>query len=158
MSMTPDEFRAALGRFATGVTILTARDAQGGDHGMTVSAFASVSLAPPLVLACIAKDADMHAVLRGTASFALSVLAADQEPLSRRFAEEPDNRFDGIRFTRSQAGVVLFGGAHAQLECRSVAWHDAGDHSICVGEVTRAVLGGGEPLLYYRGAYTKLST
>lgn len=156
MSLSPDEFRAALGRFATGVTILTARDAAGGDHGMTVSAFASVSLVPPLVLACIANDANMHSVLRDTSSFALSVLAAEQESLSRRFADEPDNRFDGVPFTRSTSGAILIAGAHAHLECRRVAWHEAGDHGICIGEVERAALGVGKPLLYYRGDYIRL--
>jgi flavin reductase (DIM6/NTAB) family NADH-FMN oxidoreductase RutF len=157
MTITPDEFRAALGRFATGVTILTARDAKGGDHGMTVSSFSSVSLSPPLVLSCIARDADMYAVLKGATSFALSVLASDQEALSRRFAEEPTNRFDGVQVTRSSAGVILLGGAHAYLECRRVAWHEAGDHGICIGEVERATVGAGEPLLYYRGAYARLT-
>jgi flavin reductase (DIM6/NTAB) family NADH-FMN oxidoreductase RutF len=157
MTVTPDEFRAALGRFATGVTILTARDAAGKDHGMTVSSFASVSLTPPLVLACIARDADMYAVLNGTTSFVLSVLAADQEALSRRFADEADDRFDGIPVTRNASGVIVIGGAHAYVECRRVAWHDAGDHGICVGQVERASLGGGEPLLYYRSAYTRLA-
>ena len=156
MTITPDDFRAALSRFATGVTILTARDATGGDHGMTVNAFSSVSLSPPLVLACIAKDADMHAVLQSATSFALSVLTTEQEELSRRFADEPDNRFDGVAFTRSAAGVILVGGAHAHIECRRVAWHDAGDHGICVGQVERTTLGVGEPLLYYRGSYTRL--
>src|SRR6185436_8684866 len=104
--ITPDEFRAALGRFATGVTILTVRDVNGADHGMTVSSFASVSLSPPLVLSCIAREADMYAALKGATSFALSVLAADQEALSRRFAEEPDNRFDGVAHTRSASGVI----------------------------------------------------
>ena len=156
MSVDPDEFRAALGRFVTGVTILTVRDASGGDHGMTVSAFSSVSLTPPLVLACIARDANMHAVLPGATVFALSILAADQEPLSRRFAQEPDNRFDGVPFTRGHSGAILIAGAHAYIECRQVAWHEAGDHGICVGEVEHATLGTSQPLLYYRGTYARL--
>ena len=156
MSITPDDFRAALGRFATGVTILTTRDAKGGDHGMTVNALASVSLAPPLILVCIANDADMHPVLKHATAFALSVLASDQEALSRRFAEEPDNRFDGVPFTRSASGVILIGGAHAHIECRHVSWSEAGDHGVCVAEVERTAIGVGEPLLYYRGAYTRL--
>ena len=157
MTITPDEFRAALGSFATGVTILTARDAAGGDHGMTVSAFASVSLTPPVVLACIAHDADMHRVLKSAASFAINVLASDQEPLSRRFAAEPDNRFGGVPFTRGASGVILLGGAIAHLECRRVSWQEAGDHGICIGEVERATVGAGEPLLYHRGTYARIS-
>jgi flavin reductase (DIM6/NTAB) family NADH-FMN oxidoreductase RutF len=157
MTISADEFRAALGRFATGVTILTARDAKGGDHGMTVSSFASVSLSPPLVLACIANDADMHAVLKNATSFVINVLASDQEALSRRFSEEPDDRFGGVPFTRNDNGVILLGGALAHIECRRASWQEAGDHGICIGEVERASVGAGEPLLYHRGAYSRLS-
>ena len=156
MSVTPDEFRAILGRFATGVTVFTARDTAGGDHGMTVSAFCSVSLTPPLVLACIARDADMFAVARDATHFGVSLLTEDQVSLSRRFADVPDSRFDGIGFTRGETGVVLLNDASGHLECRRVAWHDAGDHAICVGEVLRASNGDGHPLLYYRGGYAQL--
>lgn len=156
MTLAPDEFRAALGRFATGVTILTTRDAKGGDHGMTVNAFASVSLTPPLVLACIANDADMHAVLTGATAFAISVLASDQEAWSRRFSDEPDNRFEGVPFRRAANGIILIDGALAHLECHRISWQEAGDHGVCIGEVERASVGAGEPLLYYRGAYERL--
>ncbi len=158
MTMEPDEFRAAMGHFATGVTVLTARDTGGGDHGMTVSAFSSGSLSPPLVLACIARDANMYALLRGATHFGISVLREDQEPLSRRFAEVPDNRFDGVGYARGETGVVLLDDAVAHIECRRVAWHEAGDHAICVGEVERAGRGSGRPLLYFRGGYTPLGT
>ena len=156
MSVSADDFRAALGRFATGVTILTTTDAK-GDHGMTVNAFSSVSLDPPLVLACIARDADMYAVLGRATTFALSVLTTEQEALARRFADEPDNRFDGVPFTRSAAGLILLDGAHAHLECRKSTWLEAGDHGVCIGQVERTTLGAGEPLVYYRGNYTRLA-
>jgi len=156
MSVTPDEFRAILGRFATGVTVFTARDAAGGDHGMTASAFCSVSLTPPLVLACIARDADMFAVARDAQHFGVTLLTDAQEALSRRFADQPDNRFDGIGFVRGETGVVLLNDALGHLECRRVGWHEAGDHAICVGEVLRADSGTGHPLLYYRGGYAQL--
>lgn len=160
MSVSADDFRAAMSRFATGVMILTARDDHGADHGMTVNAFASVSLAPPLVLACIANDADMHPVLRNAPSFALNVLTVEQETLSRRFAADIGiaKRFDGVAFTRSRSGVILLDGALAHIECRRVTWHETGDHGICIGEVERTVLGVGEPLLYYRGDYARLRT
>ena len=158
MTVTPDAFRAALGRFATGVTVLTARDRAGHDHGMTASAFCSVSLTPPLVLACIARDAEMFAVLRDANRFGVSVLTALQEPLSRRFADLPEGRFDGVHFIRGETGVALLDGALGYLECARVAWHDAGDHGICVGEVlhTRDGEAEAQPLLHYRGAYTGL--
>lgn len=158
MTLEPDEFRDVLGRFATGVTVLTARDAKGGDHGMTVNALCSVSLSPPLILACVARVSEMYAVLRAATHFGVSVLGEDQDSLSRRFAEVPDNRFDGVGFTRGETGVVLLDDALAHLECRRVDWHDAGDHAICVGEVQHAGsgTGRGRPLLYFRGGYTQL--
>ena len=156
MTVTPDEFRAALGHFATGVTILTARDTKGVDHGMTVNSFTSVSLTPPLILACIANDADMHAVLRNATSFAINVLASDQEAWSRRFSDDRDDRFEGIPFTRNANGVILISGALAHVECRRTSWQEAGDHGICIGEVERSSVAAGEPLLYYRGAYSRM--
>jgi flavin reductase (DIM6/NTAB) family NADH-FMN oxidoreductase RutF len=156
MPIDPDEFRAVLGRFASGVTILSARDSEGHDHGMTVSAFCSASLVPPLVLACIDRAADMYAVLRKASHFGISILAEGQEELSRRFAELPSGRFDGIGYTRAESGVVLLDDALAHFECRSVARHEAGDHAIHVGEVEWASYSQDRPLLYYRGGYAQL--
>jgi flavin reductase (DIM6/NTAB) family NADH-FMN oxidoreductase RutF len=156
MSVDPDEFRSVLGRFASGVAVLTARSADGRDHGMTVSAFCSVSLVPPLVLACIDRSADMHDVLRGATHFGISILEEGQEALSRRFAELPSNRFEGIGYSRGETGVILLGEALAHLECRRIDRYDAGDHTICIGEVERAEALPGRPLLYYRGGYAQL--
>lgn len=156
MAIGPDVFRAVLGRFASGVTVLTTRDEAGNDHGMTVSAFCSVSLEPPLVLACIDRSADMFKVLPSASTFGISILEAGQESLSRRFAELRSGRFDGIGFTRGESGVVLLDDALAQMECRLVASHEAGDHSIFIGEVTSATPLGDGPLIYYRGGYTQL--
>lgn len=156
MAIGPDEFRAVLGRFASGVTILTARDARGGDHGMTVSAFCSASLEPPLVLACIDKASDMHPVISKATHFGISILAEGQEQLSRRFAELETGRFDGIGYTRGETGVVLIADASAHLECRVVASHEAGDHTVYLGEVESASWGNDGPLLYYRGGYAQL--
>jgi flavin reductase ActVB len=156
MAIDPDEFRAVLGRFASGVTILTARDPEGRDHGMTVSAFCSASLVPPLVLACIDRSADMHDVLRKASHFGLSILAEGQEALSRRFAELPAGRFDGIGYSRAESGVVLLDDALGHMECRRLDRYDAGDHAIYVGEVEWASSHTGRPLLYYRGGYAQL--
>lgn len=157
MPVTPDQFRAVLGRFATGVTILTARSANGEDHGMTASAFCSVSLGPPLVLACVESTTDMFSILRIDGSFGVSILSEDQEALSRRFAELPANRFDGVGYRRGDSGVLLLDEAIAHLECRCVARHTAGDHDIVVGAVDTAhVADAGRPLLYYRGGYAQL--
>jgi flavin reductase (DIM6/NTAB) family NADH-FMN oxidoreductase RutF len=157
MSIDPDEFRSVLGRFASGVTVLTAQDGSGRDHGMTVSAFCSLSLVPPLVLACIDRSADMHQVLQQATHFGISILSDGQEALSRRFAELPANRFDGIGYRRGENGVVLLDDALAHLECRRIAHHDLGDHTVHVGEVERSEPLKGMPLLYYRGGYTQIA-
>jgi len=156
MPIDADEFRAVLGRFATGVTVLTARDGEGRDHGMTVSAFCSVSLQPPLVLACIARSAEMYDVIADASHFGISLLSETQEALSRRFAELPSGRFDGIGYERAESGVVLLDDAIAHLDCRIVNRYDAGDHSIQVAEVESARCNQDRPLLYYRGGYAQI--
>jgi flavin reductase (DIM6/NTAB) family NADH-FMN oxidoreductase RutF len=152
----PDLFRSVLGRFASSVTVLSARDAKGVDHGMTVSAFASLSLNPPLVLACIDKIASIYPTLRETDIVGISILAEGQEACSRRFAEQDTDRFDDQEIQRGQLGVALLKGALAHLECRIVARHDGGDHTIFVASVEHAVAHNGRPLLYYRGGYAQL--
>ena len=152
----PDSFRSALGRFASGITIITARDRHERDHGMTVSAFCSVSLEPPLVLVCIGHDASMHALLMDVDQVGISVLGNSQEPLSRRFADPESDRFDGVGYARGESGVALLDDALVHLECTVVARHEAGDHTILVCGVDRAQAGDGRPLLYYRGGYAQL--
>ena len=156
MSVDPDAYRAVLGRFASGVTVVTARDEQGRDHGMTVSAFSSVSLSPPLIMICVGHDASLRPVIETAKYFGVSILSASQEALSRRFATLGD-RFEGIGFERGElGGVALLDGALAFLECRIVARHPAGDHTIVVGEVENASNRDDRPLLYYRGGYAQL--
>ena len=153
-----DTFRSVLGRFASGVTIVTARDAQGTDHGMTVSAFCSLSLDPPLVLLCVDKSATMFDLLRSHPAFGVSILSSAQEAYSRRFADkksERSERFDGIAYTRGNSGVVLLDGALAHLECKVIKHHDEGDHMILIGRVDRAEPLDGRPLLYFRGGYAQ---
>lgn len=153
-----DTFRSVLGRFASGITILTARDGAGKDHGMTASAFCSLSLDPSLVLFCVDRTASMHDFLLTHPPIGVSVLSAEQEVHSRRFAADEDDRFDGIAFTRGDAGVVLLDAALAQLECRVIRHHDGGDHTIFIAEIDRATTHATErrPLLYYRGGYAQL--
>lgn len=153
MPIDPSTFRAALARFASGVTVVTARDGDGRDVGMTVSAFASLSLEPPLVLLCIDHTASVAPVLAHCEIFAVNVLAEDQESLSRRFAEHEVDRFDGVPFSRGALGPALLEGALAQLECRVHARHPGGDHTILVGAVEASRVADGNPLLYFRGSY-----
>jgi flavin reductase (DIM6/NTAB) family NADH-FMN oxidoreductase RutF len=151
-----DTFRAALGRFSCGITILTARDHKGRDHGMTVSAFCSVSLEPPMVLVCIGHDASMHNLMMRVEHVGISVLSSAQEALSRRFADPESDRFDGVGYSRGENGVALLDDALVHLECDVVARHEAGDHTIVVCAVERAEALEGRPLLYYRGGYAQL--
>ena len=157
MTIDPDAFRSVLGRFASGITVVTTLDTDGRDVGMTVSAFASVSLDPPLISVCIEHSASMYDALSGAARFGVSILASDQEALSRRFAAmESSHRFEGIGYERGESGVVLLDEALAHIECARVAQLEAGDHTLFIGEVERAAARDARPLLYYRGGYAQL--
>jgi flavin reductase (DIM6/NTAB) family NADH-FMN oxidoreductase RutF len=149
-------FRAVMGAVPTGVTVLTIVDRAGSDHGMTVGAFCSLSLDPPLVLACIGDDATIATEMREAASFGISILAQDQEALSRRFADREGRGFGGVAHSRGPLGTILLDGAVAQLECRVTARHRGGDHTIVVGEIMHGVAHDGAPLVHHRGAYARL--
>lgn len=157
MTIDPDSFRSVLGRFASGITIITALDSAGRDVGMTVSAFCSVSLDPPLVQACVDRAASMFNALQRAERFGVSVLADEQEALARRFAAvDSSHRFDGIGYSRGENGVVLLDDALAHIECSMVSRFAAGDHMLFVGAVERATARDARPLLYYRGGYAQL--
>ena len=157
MTIDLDTFRSVLGRFASGVTVITVVDAGGRDMGMTVSAFASVSLEPPLLSVCIDHAASMYAALRDARRFGVNILSSEQEALSRRFSGvESAHRFDGIGYERGESGVVLLDDVVAHMECERVAQHDAGDHTLFIGQVERAIVHDARPLLYYRGGYARL--
>ncbi len=158
MSQAVDQalFRQLLGRFATGVTVLTARDPAGRPHGMTANSLSSISLEPPLLLMAIDHTASMHGLLTTTREFAVNILSSTQEMLSRRFAEERDERFDGIGYRESPRGMILLDGALAQIECERIALHEAGDHTLLIGRVVAGTAFEGHPLCYFRGGYTGL--
>jgi flavin reductase (DIM6/NTAB) family NADH-FMN oxidoreductase RutF len=157
MTIDPDSFRSVLGRFASGITVVTTLDEEQRDVGMTVSAFCSVSLKPPLIQVCVDREASLYAALAQSTTFGVSILAAEQEALSRRFATaDSTRRFDGIGYRRGESGVVLLDDALAHLECRIVASHEAGDHTMFIGEVESATARTTGPLLYYRGGYAQL--
>lgn len=152
----PPQFRQLLGRFATGVTVVTARGPGGGPVGMTASSVASVSLDPPLLLVCVDRTHDMHAALEAGQPFVLNVLAADQEALSRRFAGEEENRFDGVGYKENRQGVAVLDGALASIECVKQTAVPGGDHTVFFGLVTGGTVTDRRPLLYYRGGYSSL--
>jgi len=154
--VAPEEFRRVLGHFATGVTIVTTRDADGRPTGLTVSAFCSVSLDPPQILVCVDHKSQSYPALRDGGHFAVNFLGDGHEEISRRFATTRLDKFDGVPHRLSGHGVPLIEGALAQLECRAVSRHVEGDHTILIGLVEDARNGAGEPLLYYRGKYRRL--
>ncbi len=156
MSLDPDAFRAVMGRFASGVTIVTATDSEGRDRGMTVSAFASVSLQPPLVVMCIDQTASMYDTLASAQYFAVNILASTQEPIARRFASTGAQQFEGIGYRTGENGVPVLNDVLAFVECKRVTSTVAGDHMIIVGETVTASLRDARPLLYYRGGFAQL--
>ena len=152
----PDSFRSVLGRFASGVTVLTT-SVGNTDVGMTVSSFCSLSLQPPLVLACVARTADLHHMLPRGQRVVFNILSASQEALSRRFSEEEGSRrFDGLGFHREGHGIAVLNDVLAWIEGTIIDQQDGGDHSIFVAEVDGASSNDERPLLYYRGGYAEL--
>lgn len=154
----PELFRQLLGRFATGVTVVTTRDPAGRPIGMTASSVASVSLHPPLVLVSVDQANDMHPALLAAPRFVLNVLAADQEAISRRFAAEHPNRFEGLGYRETRHGMPVLDGVVASIECDKHAAAPGGDHTVFFGLVTGGSVSERRPLLYYRGGYTGLAS
>ncbi len=148
------ELRDALGRFATGVTIVTTMTPE-GPLGMTANSFASVSLAPPLVLWSPARRSQRFPAFEAASHFAVHVLGAGQLDLARRFAREGRD-FTGIRTHAGYGNAPLLDGCPARFECRHAAGYDGGDHLIVVGEVLRLQTEETQPLLYHRGGYLTL--
>ena len=145
-----------LGRFASGVTVLTTRHGE-SDLGMTVSAFCSLSLNPAMVLSCIDKTADLHHLLPKGQRVVFNILSSSQEALSRRFAEEAGSkRFDGVGMRRDPHGIAVLDDVLAWIEGSVVEQHDGGDHSIFIAQVDGVESNDLRPLLYYRGGYAEL--
>jgi flavin reductase (DIM6/NTAB) family NADH-FMN oxidoreductase RutF/pimeloyl-ACP methyl ester carboxylesterase len=149
--------RDALGCFATGVTVVTARTADGTPVGLTANSFTSVSLDPPLLLVCIANSAGSAGALREAEHFAVNVLQIGQQPVSNLFAGKGEDRFAGTGWSDGESGVPVLSGSLGSFECRRSAVHEGGDHFILVGEVTCARFEPRrDPLLYFRGKYRRL--
>ncbi|MDX1500679.1 MAG: flavin reductase family protein [Woeseiaceae bacterium] len=155
---TPDlALRQCLGRFATGVTVVTCRDARGHPCGITANSFSSVSLEPPLVLWNIAKVSHSLEAFLNADTFAINVLAERQRDVAIHFAR-PDHRlFDGVAFEDGSGGAPLLDGTLAHIECRRHQVHDAGDHYIIIGEIVRHDSVEGDPLLFFSGQYTEVA-
>lgn len=151
---TNEEFRAALGQFATGVTIVTARDAQGQLVGLTANSFNSVSLSPPLVLWSLGRQSSTLPGFQSATHYAINVLAADQRLLAERFARRGIDRFEGTPWRPGLTGAPVIEGAVAVFECSQYGQHEAGDHVVFVGRVAhcrRRV--GVAPLVFHGGRF-----
>jgi flavin reductase (DIM6/NTAB) family NADH-FMN oxidoreductase RutF len=160
MAVLKDEFRRAMGRFATGVTVITTRL---GDelHGMTANAVTSVSLDPILILVCVDKAADTHDILAQAGAFAVNVLNSDQGEISDRFAKkraQGSNKLDGVAHSFAVTGAPIIDGVLAYMDCLTVNHYEGGDHTIFLGEVVDAKeIGEGEPLVFYAGRYGRFT-
>ena len=130
MSVDQHSFRAVLGRFSSGVTVVTTRDKRKRDQGMTVSAFCSVSLDPALVLICIEHSSSLYPSLDKATHFTVNILSESQEAIARRFAERGANRFEGLGYSRGQNGMAVLDDVLGYVECEVVARHEAGDHDV----------------------------
>jgi flavin reductase (DIM6/NTAB) family NADH-FMN oxidoreductase RutF len=148
-----EKFRRVMGHFSTGVTVVASRKPDGEPVGLTVNAFTSVSLQPPLVLICIHQDADAHDPLLQAGHFGVSVLKAAQGDLALRFSRAaPADRFIDVGLVAGPLGSPLIQGSLAWMECSIRQVHPGGDHSIIVAEVMGCEAGEGDPLIFFRGS------
>ncbi|MCA0910682.1 flavin reductase family protein [Qipengyuania gaetbuli] len=152
----PQAFRSALGSFVTGVTIVTARDADGRPVGLTANSFNSVSLDPPMVLWSLSLDSGSLPVFREAQSWAVHVLAADQQAMSDRFAQPGNDKFAGLDVVDGPEGAPMLAGYAARFGCRARFEYEGGDHAIFLGEVVEFERRDAEPLIYHSGRYGRL--
>ncbi|CAN5588618.1 flavin reductase family protein [soil metagenome] len=157
MAITKEEFRAALGKFASGVTVVTTKDKTGKLFGITVSAFCSVSLEPPLILVCIEKDTGSHHAFKQSGAFVVNILSEDQQEISDHFASHLENKFTEIAYHPGIKDLPVLDNALANLECRLHNSYEGGDHTIFIGEIERATINKENPLVYWQGDYKNLS-
>ncbi len=159
MSVSPELFRNTLAKFCTGVTIVTTKN-QEGMHGLTVNAFTSVSLDPPLILVCIQKNGLSHSTLCECETLVVNILSLEQKQLSDRFANpdlDSEERFRDLSFQVSENGIPILAGNLGHLECRVVNQFEGGDHTIFIGRVENGDFSEGkQPLLFYDSGYAYL--
>jgi flavin reductase (DIM6/NTAB) family NADH-FMN oxidoreductase RutF len=157
MSFDPKQLRSTLGRFATGVTVITTSGDGGEPVGFTANSFTSVSLDPALVLFCIARSVTCHDAFASGSHFAIHMLGESQKPLSNRFASRGEDRFRELDHAPGVGGVPVISGCLAHLQCETERVLDGGDHSIVVGKVVDFKTEADEhPLIYFGGGYREL--
>jgi flavin reductase (DIM6/NTAB) family NADH-FMN oxidoreductase RutF len=145
-------FKAAMRRFATGVTVVTTM-LEGKPKGFTATAFCSVSVEPPMVLVCVNRSARSHPIIAQSGCFCVNILASDQEELAVRFSSRSDDPFDGIACRIASTGVPVLEGSLAFFDCTLSEELSVETHTIFVGKVIACASGEGTPLGYYDGAY-----
>jgi flavin reductase (DIM6/NTAB) family NADH-FMN oxidoreductase RutF len=150
---TPEAFKAAMRHFPTGVTVVTSLR-EGEPRGVTVSAFSSVSVDPPLVLICINREARSYLVISESKVFCVNILAGDQQHLAERFASKMrEKQFEGVPYDVDATGAAIIRGTVAYLDCEVAEEHHAGSHSVFIGRVLSCASRPGSPLGYYNGAF-----
>jgi flavin reductase (DIM6/NTAB) family NADH-FMN oxidoreductase RutF len=157
MSFDSLQFRSALGRFATGVCVITANPAGHAPFGLTVNSFSSLSLTPPLVLWSLQKSSDTMDAFRIATQYCVNILSQEQRGLSGRFAKKGEHALRPDEYTIGETGLPVLKHCLATFECDVDARHDGGDHIILVGKVRgMSVVAGGRPLVFYEGGYREL--
>lgn len=157
MSLDPREFRNALGRFATGVCVITAKDAAAKPFGMTINSFASVSLDPALILWSLQKNSDCFAAFQSTKHFAVNILAADQQAISNQYAKKNEHDLTPGSYRETENGCVVLNDVFTSFECEIEAVHEGGDHLILVARVLAMNnTEQREPLVFFAGRYREL--
>jgi flavin reductase (DIM6/NTAB) family NADH-FMN oxidoreductase RutF len=146
-------FRHALSQFATGVTVITTRLADGSFRGLTASSFNSVSLEPPLVLWSLGSGANSLPIFSGNSHYVINILSAGQQELARRFSRRSDNPFGDIEYELSRTGQPILKGAAAWFECHNRSRYPEGDHVIFVGEVEDCAVHPQAALLFHHGQF-----
>lgn len=147
------DFRNALGRFATGIAVITTLARDGNPVGLTANSFSAVSLAPPLILWCLGKHATSLPAFCDCTYFAINILEAGQRDLSHRFATPAQDKFAGLDWVPGIGGIPVLRGSLARFECRNAEQYDGGDHTIFIGAVERYSHTDGDPLLFNAGKY-----
>lgn len=159
MTVSVDDFKKALQLWTSGVAVVTTSSQKFGVQGMTVTAFSSVSVNPPLVLVCINNAADTGEGIQKSQYFAVNVLNSDQQDLSNQFAggSNQQQRFENTDWQPGVTGAPILNKSLMSLDCKVVEKVLAGTHWIIIGEVQECICRSGEPLLYYRGSYRQLA-
>ena len=155
-NFTQQDFRQALGQYATGITIVTTRDSDNTPIGMTANSFVSVSLDPPLVLWSVDNSSPLYAGFAAASHYAVHILDEAQQSLSNRFADDDVDKFEGLNISSGINDLPLLEQHIARLQCEVVDRHEAGDHMILIGHVLDIQHESKDPLLFFSGDYRRL--